>query len=173
MLDSKLLRSQLQDVADRLASRGYVLDVARIEALEAQRKTVQTRTEQLQAERNALSKSIGQVMKSGGDVDALKAQVESIAEELGRGKVELEQLQGELDGIALGIPNLLAKTKTATSKSVAGVRLPLSTSRCRTTSRWVARPVAWISKRRPSCPARALPSCAARSLACTVPWRSS
>ncbi|WP_296253346.1 serine--tRNA ligase [Pseudomonas sp. UBA4194] len=106
MLDSKLLRSQLQDVADRLASRGYTLDVARIEALEAQRKTVQTRTEQLQAERNALSKSIGQVMKSGGDVDALKAQVESIAGELNSGKVELEQLQTELDGIALGIPNL-------------------------------------------------------------------
>jgi seryl-tRNA synthetase len=106
MLDSKLLRSQLQDVADRLASRGYTLDVARIEALEAQRKTVQTRTEQLQAERNALSKSIGQVMKSGGDVDALKAQVESIAGELNSGKAELEQLQTELDAIALGIPNL-------------------------------------------------------------------
>ena len=106
MLDSNLLRSQPQDVADRLASRGYVLDVTRLEALEAQRKTVQTRTEQLQAERNALSKSIGQVMKSGGDVDALKAQVESIAEEFARGKVELERLQGELESIALGIPNL-------------------------------------------------------------------
>ena len=106
MLDSKLLRSQLQDVADRLASRGYALDVTRIEALEAQRKTVQTRTEQLQAERNALSKSIGQVMKSGGDVDALKAQVEALAGELNSGKIELEQLQSELDGIVLGIPNL-------------------------------------------------------------------
>ena len=60
MLDSKLLRTQLQDDADRLASRGFTLDVARIEALEAQRKVVQTRTEQLQAERNARSKSIGQ-----------------------------------------------------------------------------------------------------------------
>ena len=50
MLDSKLVRTQLQDVAARLATRGYQLDVARIEALEAQRKTVQTRTEQLQAE---------------------------------------------------------------------------------------------------------------------------
>jgi seryl-tRNA synthetase len=63
MLDSKLLRTQLQDVADRLASRGFTLDVARIEALEAQRKTVQTRTEQLQAERNARSKSIGQTAR--------------------------------------------------------------------------------------------------------------
>ena len=45
MLDSKLIRTQLQDVAERLATRGFVLDVARFEALEAQRKTVQTRTE--------------------------------------------------------------------------------------------------------------------------------
>ena len=46
MLDSKLVRTQLQEVAERLATRGFVLDVARFEALEAQRKTVQTRTEQ-------------------------------------------------------------------------------------------------------------------------------
>ncbi|MFH7346876.1 serine--tRNA ligase, partial [Pseudomonas syringae pv. tagetis] len=59
MLDSKLLRTQLQNVADRLASPGFTLDVARIEALEARRKVVQTRTEQLHAERNARSKSIG------------------------------------------------------------------------------------------------------------------
>lgn len=51
MLDSKLLRSNLQDVADRLASRGFKLDVARIDALEAKRKEVQTLTEKLQAER--------------------------------------------------------------------------------------------------------------------------
>ncbi|MGH8365060.1 MAG: serine--tRNA ligase, partial [Pseudomonas sp.] len=53
MLDYKLVRSNLHDVADRLASSGFALDVARIEALEEQRKTVQTRTEALQAERNA------------------------------------------------------------------------------------------------------------------------
>ncbi|HCL54030.1 MAG TPA: serine--tRNA ligase, partial [Pseudomonas sp.] len=55
MLDSKLLRGQLQEVADRLAFRGFSLDVARIESLEERRKAVQTRTEQLQAERNARS----------------------------------------------------------------------------------------------------------------------
>ena len=106
MLDSKLLRSNLQDVADRLASRGFVLDVARIEALEEQRKTVQTRTEALQAERNARSKSIGQAKQRGEDIAPLMADVERMANELGAGKVELDAIQTELDGILLGLPNL-------------------------------------------------------------------
>lgn len=106
MLDSKLLRSNLQDVADRLASRGYILDVARIEALEEQRKTVQTRTEALQAERNARSKSIGQAKQRGEDIAPLMADVERMANELGAGKVELDAIQTELDSILLGIPNV-------------------------------------------------------------------
>ncbi|WP_095143220.1 MULTISPECIES: serine--tRNA ligase [unclassified Pseudomonas] len=106
MLDSKLLRSNLQDVADRLASRGFVLDVARIEALEEQRKIVQTRTEALQAERNARSKSIGQAKQRGEDIAPLMADVERMANELGAGKVELDAIQTELDSILLGIPNL-------------------------------------------------------------------
>ena len=106
MLDSKLLRSNLQDVADRLASRGFVLDVARIEALEEQRKTVQTRTEALQAERNARSKSIGQAKQRGEDIAPLMADVERMAGELSAGKVELDAIQTELDSILLGIPNL-------------------------------------------------------------------
>ncbi|CAI8760311.1 serine--tRNA ligase [Pseudomonas sp. Irchel 3H3] len=106
MLDSKLLRSNLQDVADRLASRGFVLDVARIEALEEQRKTVQTRTEALQAERNARSKSIGQAKQRGEDIAPLMADVERMANELGAGKVELDAIQTELDAILLGLPNL-------------------------------------------------------------------
>lgn len=106
MLDSKLLRSNLQDVADRLASRGYALDTARIEALEEQRKTVQTRTEALQAERNARSKSIGQAKQRGEDIAPLMADVERMAGELSAGKVELDAIQSELDSILLGIPNL-------------------------------------------------------------------
>jgi seryl-tRNA synthetase len=106
MLDPKLLRGQLQDVADRLASRGYALDVARLEALETQRKAVQTRTEQLQAERNARSKSIGQAKARGEDTAPLMADVERMASELASGKVELDNIQGELDAILLGIPNL-------------------------------------------------------------------
>ena len=106
MLDSKLLRSQLQDVAERLASRGFSLDVARIEALEERRKAVQTRTEQLQAERNARSKSIGQAKAKGEDIAPLMADVERMANELAAGKTELDEIQAELDGIVLTIPNL-------------------------------------------------------------------
>ena len=106
MLDSKLLRSQLQDVADRLASRGFTLDVARLEALENQRKVVQTRTEQLQAERNARSKSIGQAKARGEDIAPLMADVERMGSELTEAKLELDGLQVELDDILLGLPNL-------------------------------------------------------------------
>jgi seryl-tRNA synthetase len=106
MLDSKLLRGQLQEVADRLASRGFSLDVARIEALEERRKVVQTRTEQLQAERNARSKSIGQAKARGEDIAPLMADVERMAQELASGKTELDGIQAELDAIVLGIPNL-------------------------------------------------------------------
>ena len=106
MLDSKLLRGQLQEVADRLASRGFSLDVARIESLEERRKAVQTRTEQLQAERNARSKSIGQAKAKGEDIAPLMADVERMAIELAAGKVELDGIQAELDAILLTIPNL-------------------------------------------------------------------
>jgi seryl-tRNA synthetase len=106
MLDPKLLRSNLQEVADRLASRGFILDVVRIVALEEQRKTVQTHTEALQAERNARSKSIGQAKLRGENVAPLMADVERMAGELSAGKVELDAIQSELDSILLGIPNL-------------------------------------------------------------------
>lgn len=106
MLDSKLLRTQPQDMADRLAIRGFVLDVARLEELEAQRKDVQTRTEQLQAERNSRSKSIGQAKGRGEDIAPLLAQVDQLGGELEAGKRELEAIQADLDAIALNIPNL-------------------------------------------------------------------
>ncbi len=106
MLDSRLLRTQPQDMAERLAVRGFVLDVAGLEALEAQRKAVQTRTEQLQAERNSRSKSIGQAKARGEDIAPLLAQVDQLGGELEAGKRELEGIQAELDAIALNIPNL-------------------------------------------------------------------
>jgi len=106
MLDSKLVRTQPQEVAERLATRGFTLDVARIEALESQRKSVQTRTETLQAERNSRSKAIGQAMKNGEDVAPLKAEVNRMAEELESGKRELDAIQAELDNLLLNIPNL-------------------------------------------------------------------
>lgn len=106
MLDSKLVRTQLQEVAERLATRGFVLDVARIEALEAQRKTVQTRTEQLQAERNSRSKSIGQAKQRGEDIAPLMAEVNQMGSDLEEGKRQLDAIQTELDQLLLSIPNL-------------------------------------------------------------------
>lgn len=106
MLDSKILRGQIQKVADRLASRGFSLDVSRIESLEERRKAVQTQTEFLQAERNVRSKSIGQAKARGEDITPLMADVERMANELSAGKAALESLQTELDGVLLAIPNL-------------------------------------------------------------------
>ncbi|MDX1369041.1 serine--tRNA ligase [Pseudomonas sp.] len=106
MLDSKLVRSQLHDVAQRLATRGFQLDVARFEALETQRKAVQTRTEQLQAERNSRSKAIGQAKQRGEDIAPLLADVDRMGSELEQGKQELDAIQVELDGLLLNIPNL-------------------------------------------------------------------
>ena len=106
MLDSKLLRTQPQEVAERLAVRGFVLDVAALENLEGQRKALQTRTEQLQAERNSRSKSIGQAKARGEDIAPLLAQVDQLGGELEAGKRELEAIQVKLDAIALNIPNL-------------------------------------------------------------------
>ncbi|MFC0711333.1 serine--tRNA ligase [Azorhizophilus paspali] len=106
MLDSKLVRTQLQEIAGRLATRGFQLDVARFESLEAQRKAVQTRTEQLQAERNARSKAIGQAKSRGEDIAPLLAEVDRMGSDLEAGKRELDAIQAELDALLLSIPNL-------------------------------------------------------------------
>lgn len=106
MLDSKLVRTQTEEVAARLATRGYVLDVALVESLEARRKAVQTRTETLQAERNARSKGIGQAKARGEDIVPLLAEVDRMGSELEEAKRELDLVQGELDALLLGLPNL-------------------------------------------------------------------
>ena len=106
MLDSKLIRSQLHEVAERLAKRGFQLDVARFEALESQRKSVQTRTEQLQNERNTRSKAIGQAKARGEDIAPLLAEVDQMGSDLESAKRELEAIQLELDSLMLNIPNL-------------------------------------------------------------------
>ena len=177
MLDSKLLRGQLQEVADRLASRGFSLDVARIESLEERRKAVQTRTEQLQAERNARSKSIGQAKAKGEDIAPLMADVERMANELAAGKVELDGIQAELDAILLTIPNLPDASVPVGASEDDNVEVrrwgtPTAFD-FETTLPWARSAVAWTSKPPPSCLAHALPCCVARSPACTAPWRSS
>ncbi|WP_022962519.1 serine--tRNA ligase [Halopseudomonas pelagia] len=106
MLDAKLLRTQPQLVAERLATRGFTLDVAQLEGLETRRKTVQTRTETLQAERNSRSKAIGHAKAKGEDIQPLLADVERMGGELSEAKQELESIQAELDALMLTMPNL-------------------------------------------------------------------
>ena len=110
MLDPKYLRSDIDDAAARLATRGYALDVAAVNALEEKRKDLQSRTQELQAERNARSKSIGEAARRGEDVAPLKAEVTKINEELETSKVELDALLAELKTIADAIPNLPSDT---------------------------------------------------------------
>ncbi len=107
MLDSALLRQRPAELAAQLAAtRGFALDAARVEALETERKQIQTRTQELQNLRNTRSKAIGQTKAQGGDVAALMAEVSGLADELKASEARLEAIRGELDSIALGVPNL-------------------------------------------------------------------
>lgn len=106
MLDSKLVRTQPQEVAQKLAARGFTLDVAKLEQLEAQRKEVQMRTEQLQSERNSSAKSIGQAKARGEDIAPLLAAVDKMGSDLDAAKQQLAEIQTQLDDILLGVPNI-------------------------------------------------------------------
>ncbi len=107
MLDPSLLRGQLADTAARLKTqRNFDLDVAAWEALEAERKTLQGRTQDLQNLRNTRSKAIGQAKAKGEDVAALMAEVAGLGDELKQSEVRLEEVRAEMEAIALGIPNL-------------------------------------------------------------------
>ncbi|CZF86347.1 serine--tRNA ligase [Grimontia marina] len=106
MLDSKLLRTELDATAEKLARRGFKLDVDTLRNLEEKRKSLQVRTEELQAERNARSKSIGQAKAKGEDIQPLLAAVENLGDELDKAKAELTDLQEQLNDITMGVPNI-------------------------------------------------------------------
>jgi seryl-tRNA synthetase len=109
MLDINLMRRDLDAVVAQLQRRKNpqpYLDVVRYSALEAERKQIQTATEQSQAQRNALSKQIGQAKVKGGDSTALMAEVAGIADELKAGAERLEVLQAELQTMLMSLPNL-------------------------------------------------------------------
>ena len=108
MLDPALLRNQTAALAERLAARGYTLDVAAIESLEAERKAIQARTQELQNLRNTRSKAIGQAKARGEDVAPLLAEVAGFGDELKASEARLEEIRGRIDAIALGIPNIPA-----------------------------------------------------------------
>src|SRR6478752_3589730 len=109
MLDITLLRKDLASVVTRLETRkkpqGY-LDVAAFSSLEAERKKIQSRTEELQGQRNQLSKQIGQLKGKGEPVDAVMAQVAAIKDELEQSAARLEQIQPEMQALLLGVANL-------------------------------------------------------------------
>ena len=109
MLDISLLRKDLDAVVARLETRKSpqpFLDVERFRALEAERKTIQTRTEELQAQRNALSKQIGQLKAKGESADEAMAKVAALKDELERSSARLDALQPEMQALLLGVPNL-------------------------------------------------------------------
>ncbi|MCG9696646.1 serine--tRNA ligase [Shewanella sp. Isolate11] len=106
MLDPKFLRTELEATAERLATRGFILDVGRLSQLEDKRKSLQVATEELQASRNAISKSIGQAKAKGEDVAPIMAQVGNLGAELDTKKAELATLLDELNAIAMSVPNL-------------------------------------------------------------------
>ncbi len=107
MLDPKLIRSDLNAVAEQLKKRNFKLDVATLEALEAKRKACQVETETYQSERNSKSKSIGKAKAAGEDIQPLLDEVAGLGEKLDAAKVELAEVQQQLDAIIMGIPNLL------------------------------------------------------------------
>jgi len=106
MLDIQVLRSDLDGVAARLATRGFVLDTARFGELEAARKAIQVRTQELQSKRNSASKLIGQAKAKGEDTTAIMAEVTLVGEELKSIEVQLGALQGQLQQLLEGLPNM-------------------------------------------------------------------
>ena len=106
MIDPQLLRKDLATVAAQLARRGYHLDTNAFASLEADRKQVQVEAEQLQSQRNALSKQIGQAKSKGENADALMAQVNEIAAKLDASSARLEEIQRQLNDWLMTIPNI-------------------------------------------------------------------
>jgi len=143
MLDIQLLRNNIDAVTERLATRGYTLDRATFLALESERKTLQTRTQDLQASRNSLSKQIGMLKGKGEDASKVMAEVASLKEELEGNEARLSDLLREFDDFVAQIPNLpqdsvpvgrseaddlgeaLGQLDFATAAKIAGARFSL------------------------------------------------
>ena len=123
MLDPKLLRNEFERVAQNLARRGVDLDPASYEQLESQRKTFQVQAEKLRQQRNSKSKAIGQAKAAGEDIEPLTAAVQSLGDELKAAEVALTEVQNELDGLLLGLPNLLDESVPDGADESANVEL--------------------------------------------------
>ncbi|MBV1874211.1 MAG: serine--tRNA ligase [Gammaproteobacteria bacterium] len=106
MLDSKLLRSELDFVIQRLGIKNYQFDEERFKSLDAQRKTLQMETESLKNERNVRSKSIGKAKAAGEDIVPLMAEVNAFGDRLAQQAEMLSGVQAELDDLLMGVPNI-------------------------------------------------------------------
>jgi seryl-tRNA synthetase len=106
MLDIQLLRNDLEGVARRLATRNTQFPVEEFQRLEAARKSAQTRTQDLQNKRNALSKQVGEAKRKGEDASAIMAEAAALPEEVKRLEAELDQIQRQLTDLLLTIPNV-------------------------------------------------------------------
>ena len=106
MLDPKRLRHDLDGIAQQLARRDFHLDTEAFARLEERRKSLQTRTQSLQAERNERSKSIGRAKAAGEDIEPLRQEVADLGESLEAAASELEEVQGDLDQLLMGVPNI-------------------------------------------------------------------
>ena len=109
MIDPNLLRNNLAEIAEKLKiKRNFVLDTAKLSDLEEQRKSLQIKTETLQAERNSRSKAIGAAKARGENIESLLAEVDDMGIELSMAKAKLDDVLAELNQIALTIPNIPA-----------------------------------------------------------------
>jgi len=106
MLDIQLLRTNIDGVAERLATRGYTLDRQAFQRLESERRKLQTRTQELQANRNSLSKQVGVLKGRGEEAGPVMAQVAALKDELEGNEVRLGELLDELDAFLAVLPNL-------------------------------------------------------------------
>ncbi|MDO3388775.1 serine--tRNA ligase [Gilvimarinus sp. SDUM040013] len=108
MLDPKLIRANLDEVADGLAKRGFELDVNLLRSLEQERKEIQVKTENLQSERNSRSKNIGKAKAAGEDITPLLQEVDQLKQDLANAEAELHQVQHKLDEYLSTVPNIPA-----------------------------------------------------------------
>ncbi len=118
MLDIQALRNDLDAVVAQLKARGFDFDASSFSTLEQERKTVQTRTQELQAKRNNSSKQIGIAKSKGEDVSVIMAEVAGLGEQLKTDEQRLDELQAELQNLLLNVPNL-AHASVPSGKSEA------------------------------------------------------
>ena len=123
MLDIQQLRSDIDTVAAVLASRRVTLDVATFNALEGERKQLQTRTQELQAKRNTLSKQVGMLKGKGEDASAVLAEVGGIGDELKANEAALAELLARIDTFLSALPNLPADDVPVGADETANVEV--------------------------------------------------